>query len=36
MIAVNEQLGYEVVEPGGQFYEAPVSTLLRQSANPQS
>ncbi|HEX4087703.1 MAG TPA: GNAT family N-acetyltransferase [Trebonia sp.] len=31
MIAVNEQLGYEVVEPGWQFYEAPVSTLLDQS-----
>jgi GNAT superfamily N-acetyltransferase len=31
MIAVNEQLGYEVVEPGGQFWEAPVATLLGQS-----
>jgi GNAT superfamily N-acetyltransferase len=28
MIAVNEQLGYEVVDPAWQYYEAPVSTLL--------
>ena len=31
MIAVNEQLGYEVVEPGWRFYELPVADLLGQS-----
>jgi len=31
MIAVNEQLGYEVVEPGWMFYEIPVAKLLPQS-----
>jgi RimJ/RimL family protein N-acetyltransferase len=30
MIAVNEQLGYEVVEPGWQFYETPVAAILGQ------
>ncbi|MGD0701150.1 MAG: GNAT family N-acetyltransferase [Trebonia sp.] len=28
MIAVNEQLGYEVVEPGWQWYEMPVADAL--------
>jgi GNAT superfamily N-acetyltransferase len=28
MIAVNEQLGYRVVEPGWRFYEMPVAGLL--------
>jgi hypothetical protein len=27
MIAVNEQLGYRVVEPGWRFYEIPVANL---------
>ena len=31
MIAVNEQLGYEVVEPGWQFYEMPVAAILGQA-----
>ena len=31
MIAVNEQLGYEVVEPGWRFYELPVTDILGQS-----
>jgi GNAT superfamily N-acetyltransferase len=31
MIAVNEQLGYEVAGPGWRFYEAPVAELLGQS-----
>ena len=31
MIAVNEQLGYEVVEPGWQWYEMPVADILGQS-----
>jgi GNAT superfamily N-acetyltransferase len=31
MIAVNEQLGYEVAGPGWRFYEAPVADLLGQS-----
>ena len=30
MIAVNEQLGYEVVEPGWQWYEMPVADILGQ------
>jgi hypothetical protein len=28
MIAVNEQLGYEVVEPGWQWYESSVADIL--------
>jgi GNAT superfamily N-acetyltransferase len=28
MIAVNDQLGYQVVDPGWQFYEKPVADLL--------
>ncbi len=32
MIAVNEQLGYEVVEPGWRFYELPVDKLRGSSA----
>jgi RimJ/RimL family protein N-acetyltransferase len=28
MIAVNDQLGYEVVEPGWQWYERPVADIL--------
>ncbi len=31
MIAVNEQLGYEVAGPGWRLYEAPVEKLLGQS-----
>jgi RimJ/RimL family protein N-acetyltransferase len=31
MIAVNDQLGYEVVEPGWQFYEMPVADILGRS-----
>jgi RimJ/RimL family protein N-acetyltransferase len=31
MIAVNEQLGYEAVEPGWQWYEMPVADILGQS-----
>jgi GNAT superfamily N-acetyltransferase len=31
MIAVNEQLGYEAVEPGWQWYEMPVADILSQS-----
>jgi GNAT superfamily N-acetyltransferase len=31
MIAVNEQLGYEVAGPGWRFYDAPVAGLLGQS-----
>jgi hypothetical protein len=31
MIAVNEQLGYEVAGPGWRFYESPVVKLLGQS-----
>jgi GNAT superfamily N-acetyltransferase len=31
MIAVNDQLGYEVVEPGWQFYEMPVTAILGRS-----
>jgi GNAT superfamily N-acetyltransferase len=31
MIAVNEQLGYQVAGPGWRSYEAPVETLLGQS-----
>src|ERR1700722_52981 len=31
MIAVNQQLGYEVAGPGWRFYEAPVADLLGQS-----
>jgi len=31
MIAVNEQLGYEVAGPGWQFYAAPVADLLGRS-----
>jgi RimJ/RimL family protein N-acetyltransferase len=31
MIAVNEQLGYEVVEPGWQWYEMPVADILGQA-----
>jgi GNAT superfamily N-acetyltransferase len=31
MIAVNEQLGYEVAGPGWRFYAAPVAELLGQS-----
>ena len=27
MIAVNEQLGYKVVEPGWRFYEIPVANM---------
>ena len=27
MIAVNEQLGYEVVRPGWRFYEIPVAEV---------
>ena len=27
MIAVNEQLGYKVVEPGWRFYEMPVADM---------
>jgi GNAT superfamily N-acetyltransferase len=30
MIAVNEQLGYKVVEPGWRFYEMPVASILGQ------
>ena len=30
MIAVNEQLGYEVVEPGWQWYGMPVADILGQ------
>ena len=30
MIAVNERLGYEVVEPGWQWYEMPVADILGQ------
>src|SRR5580692_104615 len=36
MIAVNEQLGYEVAGPGWRFYVAPVADLLGQSQNAQS
>jgi hypothetical protein len=31
MIAVNEQLGYEVAGPGWRYYDAPVAVLLGQS-----
>jgi GNAT superfamily N-acetyltransferase len=31
MIAVNDQLGYEVVEPGWQWYEMPVADILGQA-----
>jgi RimJ/RimL family protein N-acetyltransferase len=31
MIAVNEQLGYEVVEPGWQWYEMPVAAIIGQA-----
>jgi RimJ/RimL family protein N-acetyltransferase len=31
MISVNEQLGYEVVEPGWQWYEMPVADILGQA-----
>jgi RimJ/RimL family protein N-acetyltransferase len=31
MIAVNDQLGYEVVEPGWRFYELPVADILGQA-----
>ena len=31
MIAVNEQLGYEVSGPGWRYYDAPVAGLLGQS-----
>jgi hypothetical protein len=31
MIAVNEQLGYEVVRPGWRFYEIPVTAVRDQS-----
>jgi hypothetical protein len=31
MIAVNEQLGYEVAGPGWRIYEGPVETFLGQS-----
>jgi RimJ/RimL family protein N-acetyltransferase len=31
MIAVNQQLGYEVVEPGWQWYEQPVADILGQA-----
>ena len=31
MIAVNQQLGYEVAGPGWRFYAAPVAELLGQS-----
>jgi GNAT superfamily N-acetyltransferase len=31
MIAVNEQLGYEVAGPGWRYYDAPVADLLGQS-----
>ncbi len=31
MIAVNDQLGYEVVEPGWQWYEMPVADILDRS-----
>jgi GNAT superfamily N-acetyltransferase len=31
MIAVNDQLGYEVVEPGWQWYEQPVADILGQA-----
>jgi len=27
MIAVNEQLGYQVAEPGWRFYEIPVANM---------
>ena len=27
MIAINEQLGYRVVEPGWRFYEMPVAAV---------
>jgi GNAT superfamily N-acetyltransferase len=36
MIAVNDQLGYEVVEPGWRFYEMPVADILAGVAARQS
>ena len=34
MIAINEQLGYELLEPAGQSYEIPVADLRRLPAVP--